>query len=315
MPAPGRVARLAPFLLLPWTWFLVRDLHPATDVVALGLPVLVVACVVAGVGVAALRRRRAPLLTAGSWLAFGVVAVAGPWVPDPGPAPVDAMRVVAANVHGNAGSGPTLLAELDAQAADVLVVSELGSRLAETLPDDFATVLWSRPRPGRVWSGVALATDLPARDLGLPEGLGDVEGLRARVEGPGGTVVVYALHLPPPRARPAGDWEVSVRRHRRLVARVRDAVAAEELPVVVAGDLNLVDRAWGYRALTGVLDDAMRSTWLRPTARRPGTLHLLGRVDHVLVSERWCSADAAVVALTGSDHRGVATSVGPCSPP
>lgn len=313
MSAPGRVARLAPFVLLPWTWFAVRDLHPAADVVALGLPVLVVVSALAAALVAALRRRAAPLLTAGSWVLFGVVVVAGSWRPDPGPAPVESLRVVAANVQGDATYAPALL-DGEAQGADVLVVSEVGTSMLEELPGRFGTVVPSEPRAGgRV--DVALATGWPVTDLGLPPGLDDLEGLRARVEGPAGPVVVYALHLPPPRVRPTGDWEVSVRQHRDVVARLRDAVAAERLPVVVAGDLNLVDRTWGYRALTEVLDDAMRSTWLRPTARRAATLPMLGRVDHVLVSEGWCSADAALVELVGSDHWGVATSVGPCPSP
>lgn len=312
MPAPGRVARLAPFLILPWTWFLVRDLHPAADVVALGLPVLVlVAIVVTGV-VAARRRRVAPLLTAGSWALFGLVAIAGPWMPRAGPAPAAPVRVVAANVHGNAAYAPSVLADLGTQEPDVLVVSEVGSGMLEELPARFDTVLLSEPGPGRQRSDVAVATDRAARDLGLPPGLEALEGLRVRVETPEGPVVVYGLHVPPPRVRPADPWEVTVREHRRVVARLHDAVAAERLPVVVAGDLNLVDRAWGYRRLTGVLDDAMRSTWLRPTARRWQTLPLLGRVDHVLVSEGWCAADAALVEILGSDHWGVATSVGPC---
>jgi len=306
-----RLARLAPFVLLPWSWFLVRDLHPATDVAAIGLPVLVVASVVTASVVAVLRRRLAPVATAASWALFGLAAVVLPWAPRPGEAPERPLRIVAANVRGGA-SQPRILDDVDARRPDVVVLSELG---AAPLAGEYGAVLLSEPRsPGRA-PDVAVATDLPVRDLGLPDGLDRLQGVRARVETRSGPVVVYGVHLPPPRVGPSGDWEVSVREHRQVVARLRDAVAAEDLPVVVAGDLNLVDRAWGYRALTGVLDDAMRSTWLRPTARRASTLPLLGRVDHVLVDESWCSGGATVFALTGSDHLGVATSVGRCPSP
>lgn len=81
---------------------------------------------------------------------------------------------------------------------------------------------------------------------------------------------------------------------------------------MVVGDLNLVDRASGYRALVGELDDAMRSGWAGPTAQRSWLDLLLARVDHVLVPEAWCSTDAVRFHLRGSDHRGLAATVGPC---
>lgn len=306
-----RLLHLAPFVALPWTWFLVRDLHPAADVVALGMPVLV-AVAVAGCLVSVLiHRRPTPLASAASWVVFGFVVIVGPWTPRSAPPPVDAVRIVAANTYGSRPYPPSIGMDIAAQAPDVVVVSEVSPGVEEELGARFAsTVRADAGRSGR--SDVAVFSDLPMELLDLPDGLGGSRGLRVRVDGPAGPFVLYGLHLPPPRARPDGYPDVSVRRHHEIVRALRDAVARERLPVVVAGDLNLVDRASGYRSLTRVLDDAMRSTWLRPTSLRAGTLPLLARIDHVMVPESWCSTDASVFTLTGSDHRGVAATTGPC---
>jgi endonuclease/exonuclease/phosphatase (EEP) superfamily protein YafD len=306
-----RLLRLAPFLLVPWTWFLVRDLHPAADVVALGMPVLVGVAVLGTVVLAALRRRTALLAVAVSWLLFGLVVVVGPWVPRPGADPVDAVRVVAANTFGSQSYPPSVGADIAEQSPQVVVISELSAGTEEELRSRFDAV--ERAAPGR--SGqphVGVFTDLPVERLDVPAGVDGSRGVRLRIEGPSGPFVLYGLHLPPPRPRPGDPPDVSVREHRRIVDAVHDAIAVEDLPVVVAGDLNLVDRTYGYRQLLGVLDDAMRDGWVRPTARRRPTLPVLGRVDHVLVSESWCSTDTSIFSLTGSDHRGVAATVGPC---
>ena len=306
-----RLLRLAPFLLAPWTWFLVRDLHPAADVVAVGMPLLVATAVLGSLTLAALGRRLGPLVTALSWLLFGLVVIVGPWVPRPGPAPVDAIRVVAANTYGSRPLPPVIGGDIEGQSPDVVVVSEMSAAMDEELGRRFGLV--ERSVPGQ--SGgpdVGVFSDRPMERLDMPAGVPAPLGIRVLIDGPSGPFVLYGLHLPPPRARPGGPPDVTVREHQRIVDALHDAIVTEELPVVVAGDLNLVDRTSGYRQLLGVLDDAMRDGWVRPTAHRTPILPILGRVDHVLVSESWCSTDASIFALSGSDHRGVAVTVGPC---
>jgi endonuclease/exonuclease/phosphatase (EEP) superfamily protein YafD len=39
---------------------------------------------------------------------------------------------------------------------------------------------------------------------------------------------------------------------------------------------------------------------------------LLLRIDHVFVPGDWCADDGGRFPLTGSDHRGVKVTVGPC---
>ncbi|WP_433558635.1 hypothetical protein ACQPWY_09265 [Pseudonocardia xinjiangensis] len=92
-------AVLVPVLAaVPWAWFVVRDAFGSvTDVLAIVLPVVVAALVVAALAVAVRLRRRRWLVPAASALAMGVTAVVGPWLPaDAGPvAPGHAVTVVA----------------------------------------------------------------------------------------------------------------------------------------------------------------------------------------------------------------------------
>jgi endonuclease/exonuclease/phosphatase (EEP) superfamily protein YafD len=297
------------FAALPWTWFLVRDRHPVLDTIAIGLPVIVTVVIALGVLVAAARRRPVVLLGALSWFVFGVVTVVGPWVPQRTESPTDAVRVVAANVNGNQAREPVVAAELMAQDADVLVVSEINRQLDDLLSERFPHV---RDDRGDGPPEVAVFSRLPLTDLGLPDGLRGQRGARVRVDGPAGPFVLYAMHLDRPRFGPSVGPEVSVRFHRAIVASLRDAAVAEALPVVVAGDLNLVDRSSGYRRLTGDLSDAMLAGWGRPTAYRPIGVPFLPRIDHVLMPTSWCSTRPSVIDLSGSDHRGVGATLGPC---
>ncbi len=294
----------------PWSWFAVRDRHPVLDTVAIGLPVIVIAVVLAALVVATQRRRWGGVIVGVSWITFGVVTVVGPWVPLRGPGPVTGLRVVGANVEGRHSDVDAVAAELASQDPDVLVVSEISRPLDDRLSARYEHVIESEPTGDS--SGVTLFTNLPVTDLGLPAGIRSQRGVRVRVEGSEGPVLVYGMHLDRPRFGPSSGPQVSVRYHRRIVAALRDAAAGESLPVVVAGDLNLVDRTSGYRRLVSFFDDAMRAGWGRPTALRLVGLPFLPRIDHVLMPAGWCSTDASIFTLARSDHRGVAATVGPC---
>ena len=80
------------------------------------------------------------------------------------------------------------------------------------------------------------------------------------------------------------------------------------------GDLNSVDRGGNYRALRANLVDGMRSdNWAIPTSDRglPYTTLLL-RIDHLLMSESWCSTNAGAEDTRFSDHRPIYADIGPC---
>lgn len=55
----------------------------------------------------------------------------------------------------------------------------------------------------------------------------------------------------------------------------------------------------------------MLAGWGRPTALRRLSLPLLTRIDHVLMPSDWCSDEPSVFDIAGSDHRGVAATIGP----
>jgi len=295
----------------PWLWFVGRDLDGRLDAVALGLPVLVGAVAAALASAALVTRRLPPALAALSWLVVGVIAVVGPWRPIPGGSPAVGLRIVGANVLADRSGGRVVDDILD-ERPDLVVVAELGDLVDARLRDAYPSAAVSPILPGQFVGDVGVYSRYPMDAGPLPGGLADQHGMRVVVDGPAGELVVYALHLAKPAFRPTAPVEVGFRSHRRLVDRLRAAVRAEELPTVVVGDLNLVDRSSGYRALAGDLDDAMRAGWVGPTSHRFWTSPLLARVDHVFVPESWCAEDARTFSLTASDHRGVATTVGPC---
>lgn len=315
-----RVLGTAVVAALPWTWFGLRYLPLAVvDVLAILLPLVVVAVVVTALGVAVARgtsraaagradvvRRRwvRPLVLALSTLLAGTVAVAGPWLPADAGA-VAGRGIVVAGANVDAQSGPReAMAGID---ADVWVVAELNRDVEDALGARY---------PFRDGEGVPPHVGVYSRyPLRLTGAAGpDLPGRRYEVAGPDGPFVLYALHIPRPWIFGDTSWgyQVGVAEHQRIAERVAEQVAAETLPTVVVGDLNSTDRGRDLRALTAVTVDAMRDTVGGPTSVgkwRP----LLARIDHVLVTPGWCGDDARRVPMSGSSHRIVTARVGPCA--
>ena len=307
-PTPGQWVALA-LGVLPWTWYLVRDLSGRMDIIALAWPVFGTVITWAPLIAAFLMRRRRVLAAAVSWaLCLGAVVV-GPWRPlDTGSVrPDTAIRIVAGNTYADNTYAPGVAEEFAAQHPDVLVVSEVTPESGSVYAEGYRYAV----RPQTSKNDVAVFSNLPMHAQQLPGVLGSQRGWRVEIDGPDGPFVLYALHLQKPGAEPS-KVEVGFRTHRRIIEEVVDAVRRETLPVVVAGDLNLVDRTTGYRALTGVLDDAMRAGWVGPTSRKRSTRLLLARIDHIFEPEDWCSSDAKTFTMRGSDHRAVVTTIGRC---
>ena len=247
---------------------------------------------------------------------------------DPGTPPVKDMQVVEANlgaVHGERAE-QVLLPAIEAQAPDVLIVEELNPELVPYLQARLRLPRRYRSRARRDETGEEPGTRLNRAFLGVfsrypialqtdPTGLAEgMPGLRLRVDAPGGQVMLYALHLPKPSPLPS-SFSATYAGRDGVIDAVITAVEAETLPALVVGDLNLSDRETGYRRLTAVLDDAVRTgSWAGPTSAKDSLrwLSLLLRIDHVLREPSWCSADGRRFDLPGSDHRGVAVRVGPC---
>lgn len=304
----GRWRRLLLIMLsitLPWLWFVVRDMGGAADTVAVGLPIVGVVSVLAGLAAAALTRRLWPLTAGVTILAVCVVAVVAPRLPRDLPPPDPAIRVAVANVWDENPTPEAVPDSLLERAADVLVAIEMpGQAFYEAMSSRAVAsgldATWEQGRQA-VWSRFPLqALD----ELGLPK----TRVMRVGVDVPDAPFVLYVVHgLNPFR-------EASFTDQLAFTEALLAAVDSEQRPVVVAGDFNTSDRVTSYRKLDAALTDAMR-------AGAPGaTTYLWGwwpalllRIDHVFVTPSWCATDPRTFTAAGSDHLGVDVAVGPCT--
>jgi endonuclease/exonuclease/phosphatase (EEP) superfamily protein YafD len=221
---------------------------------------------------------------------------------DVGAAP--SLRVVVANLYvrnPDPRAAGQALRELD---ADVLVVPELDVRgrqgLRESgLLEDLPHVVESGP-DGEV---LGLFSRLPLSDVSLRR-IGARVMPRATVEIEGVPVRVLAIHPLPPLGGLEPLWRVA------LADAAREA-AAEDGPVVLAGDLNAGRHHAAFRDLLSAgLRDAHAERGRGLARTWPARLPLL-HLDHVLVGDG-DGADLAVLdvreeVLPGSDHRAVVT--------
>jgi endonuclease/exonuclease/phosphatase family metal-dependent hydrolase len=100
---------------------------------------------------------------------------------------------------------------------------------------------------------------------------------------------------------------------RRAVEAVTRLVAASDLPVVVAGDLNISDRTATYDRLVAHRRDAMRAGWAGSTYRTFPFDLLELRIDHIIIDRAWCATHDHRFHPAGSDHEAVQATIGPCS--
>ena len=93
------------------------------------------------------------------------------------------------------------------------------------------------------------------------------------------------------------------------------AIAEEELPVVVLGDLNVVDRGAAFSNLSDGMTDAMRTDRQAGPTRSADLWHTLLqlRIDHLLISSELCAASADSQRVLFSDHTPIHADIGPCS--
>ncbi|MEO5898604.1 MAG: endonuclease/exonuclease/phosphatase family protein [Ilumatobacteraceae bacterium] len=243
-------------------------------------------------------------------LVSAFVIVAPRW-PARTAAPVDPLRLAAVNLQFDSGEAAAGVRDAVAVGADVLVVSEL-----TPVTDEMLRVAY----PYRVVSadllhsrfGEGVYATVPLTALATPPGITD-QLLRVAV-GAVTPFVVYAVHLPRPTFdEPAPAAMISFDGQRAAAFALDRAVDAEQGPVVISGDLNLSDRTSGYRKLAAGRVDATRTGWAGSTYK--GSLVwrlLLLRIDHIFLPADWCSRDGSTFQLSGSDHDGVAATIGRC---
>lgn len=163
------------------------------------------------------------------------------------------MKIVSYNVNGIKARLPRLLEYLEEQAPDVVCLQELKSS-DETFPEaDIRAAGY-----GAVWHGqkgfngvaiLARGTDPVERKRGLD---GEPEDEHRRyVEAEVNGVVVASIYLPNGNPVPGPKFDYKLRWIERLSAHARDLLA-EEKPVVLAGDYNVIpndDDTFSVRAM------------------------------------------------------------------
>jgi endonuclease/exonuclease/phosphatase (EEP) superfamily protein YafD len=293
----------------PWSWYLLRDHWVFMEPMAVLLPAFVAVATALGVGAALVLHRRSLLALAAGWALFGAVTVLLPWTPAGTDAPAQGVRVVVANVLHDNPEPQQVVDDILGSDPDIAVVPEASLQVHRRLAERYPTALRTEvPGPG-----MGVYTRLPATQLPpIPGLLEDGRFERLRIEGPDGPFVLYALHLPRPWFKTEESSQVRPGAHDALIDRFRAAMAAEDLPVVIAGDLNLTDRGRSYRKLLEGRRDAMRAGWGGPTEIKLLFRPLFLTIDHVLVPDDWCAADTHRLHLAASDHRGIRASIGPC---
>ena len=285
---------------VPWAWFLVRDLGTAMQVVALALPVLIVAAFV-GLAISALDERKvSSLLVAVSVAAFGWVTIFGPRSALPASPPVDPVRITSMTVDGTDMSGGDIVDAFVERRADVAIAVGATKKARKILlnsnryPFTFAT--------GRF---VVLSSD-PVTELPLAKGLDDDLIIRLQVAGATGSFIVYAVRTDDSPLDAALNEPIDVEL-------LRDAALDERLPVVLAGDFGLSDRSTGYRVLVDTFRDAMRSgTGASSTAAAFPWNLVFARTAFVLTSPDWCSGPGITFDVPDAQTDGLAAAVGPC---
>lgn len=322
--------------LLPWTWFLIRDVHPVLEYVAIGLPIITIVAALGAAAIGVFTRGWVWAATVGSLVVFFALTVFGPWRPIHGPVPRSdqSVRVASANLGLYWFSDNDAGYFVERQQPDVMVGTELTEshdaefrrRFEHAVGDILLLERQQRdadnPQPtsqnyrafGLPSLGVYSKYPIEVLDDPLADRFdGGLPGLRVRLDAPGGPMIVYALHIPKPSPS-SGPYQLSAGEHVRLVKLIAESVESERDPVIVVGDLNSIDRSHAYRTMTENLNDGMRySSWAVPTTDRgvPWSL-LFARIDHLLISDSLCASDGFSEDTRFSDHRPIVANVGPC---
>lgn len=312
----------------PWLWFVVRDVHPLLDGVAIVLPLLGGATVLLSLWLG-LSHYRPALLFSASVLLLLPVAVLGPRQGADNQAPPTGFRMMSANLESKWFTDNDFDWYLEQNSPALLVASELQRSHRDDLRarfpefvDDVIIEEQFREEPDEGdesykrfgFPSIGVYSVYPITEL---EDTTEIEfgmpGMRVQVDLPTGPIVVYALHVPKP-ALGSGPYQVGFGEHRDIAAQLATSIAAETLPVVVIGDLNMTDRGGSYRTMLGAgVRDAMVNGSPTSTSTKGFWWNLLLlRIDHIMVSDELCVSDQRYDLIDFSDHLVILSDVGPC---
>jgi endonuclease/exonuclease/phosphatase (EEP) superfamily protein YafD len=303
------IAMVAGFVL---RWVIAR-MGWIGDLVALAYPLISIASVM----VASVLLHFRFIRQFAAWLALGctcLMATVAPRLHESTSPPIHPMRIEAVNLRYDNTSMEAAVRDATASQPDVLVVSELTKRADALLTAQFPYHVTNDL--DRRSFGQGVYSTVPITLLPWSESVHVENALRIRVESTD-PFLLYALHLPHPSlTTPDRPDMTSFANHRQIALTIDRLVSRETEPTVIAGDLNLSDRTSGYAALVDGRRDAVNDGWLGATFIGDSFFWkvLSLQIDHIIIPETWCDRDGTDFALTGSDHRGVRSSVGSCPP-
>jgi endonuclease/exonuclease/phosphatase (EEP) superfamily protein YafD len=254
--------------------------------------------------VAAVFGLRRHLLPALACLALAVVALwrVVPWYIDAPSAPEDParpyVRLLVSNVYFANRDHQRLLALVQAENPDVVGLVEVSARWLRKLKPLRERYPYHYEVPDEHYVGLALYSRLPledARVLRLP-GESSSPAIAATLAAPGGDVELVLVHP----MSPIGA-EYIERRNAQIAALARHAKAAQ-VPVVLAGDLNLTVWNDAYRPLVDVagLHNARAGYGVGATWPAIGPLGV--PIDHILATPGVRLRKFRVLPGIGSDH-------------
>lgn len=231
-----------------------------------------------------------------------VVAMAPAFPGLPGTAETEgpaAVTVASQTVRAQSGGAAASAAELAAEGADIIALTELDGESLAAARDVLAA---DYPRSYAVGT-VAIWSTYPIADTEpLFLGLGWKRALRVEVQTPTASVAVYVLHAASVRPGRQHDRDT-------MLSGLADAIAADTADALIAvGDFNSTSTDPALAAVRG------RADWVRPT---DGSLGLtwpagfpLARIDHVFV--RGLDVLSSTTVRAGkSDHLATVTSIRP----
>lgn len=186
------------------------------------------------------------------------------------------MRIASFNINGIKARIDTLPRWLEAAKPDVVALQEIKS-VDEAFPRAlFEDAGWQVETHGQKgFNGVALLSRLPLEDVtrGLPGDATDEQArwIEASVIGPRHAVRLAGLYLPNGNPAPGPKYDYKLAWMERMQARAAQLLATE-MPVVMAGDYNVIPTPADAKRPEAWVEDALFLPQSRAAFRR--ILHL-----------------------------------------
>jgi endonuclease/exonuclease/phosphatase (EEP) superfamily protein YafD len=213
---------------------------------------------------------------------------------------VPLIRVMSINVNASNRDAEAIDREVRLADPDIVVMQEFTDAQHSLLEKPFAR--FAHVDLSAVNFGLAVFSKIPLRARTTDAQLAEAGAARFEIDLAGSTAALYAVHLERCRSLE------TLRKGRLALATLLDRVAADPLPVIVAGDLNFTEETpngaaikWlGLRSCHSIAGHGLAVT--RPLDQ-PGLNHLVGfRIDHVFIEPPLTSTRFVVGGATGSDH-------------